>query len=416
MLACRSLAYCPWWYSDVVRHTTHGLRPGILRKALERFGRSSRCGSSFSSQRRSCMLSLAVITGNSSASEAIEQMAVESGIFKVAFQGSPATLTTRGVIRGLGMHDPEVILLDLGDWDSVAALAGQIKESKGQGITIGFRPGWNRLEQLTFEEAGINHLLREPFSTAELETIAYETLHKERGVTNRNILAFLPAKAGGGCSTVAIHAAAGLAKCFPKTVLLIEGDRRSGVYSIMLNLDGRQGLDNALSLGNAMTPGEWHQHVVRIGGFHLLPASPKRRNPLPSWADYYQLLRFGQKQYDYLLVDLPEVVNEATAEVVRSARTVFIVCTPEIASLKMARFRAEELEACEIPPDRIQVVVNRVERGSPVVEDLEDMLERPVFWTLPNDYGELQGAMLESRLASPDSDFSDACRALARKL
>jgi MinD-like ATPase involved in chromosome partitioning or flagellar assembly len=362
------------------------------------------------------MLSLAVITGNSSASDAIEQMAAESGIFKVVFHGSPATLTARGVIRGLGMHDPELILLDIGDWESVAALAGLIKERNCQGITVGFRPGWNRLEQLTFEETGINHLLREPFSVTELETMAYETLHKERGVTNQNILAFLPAKAGGGCSTVAIHTAAGLARSFPKNVLLIEGDRRSGVYSIMLNLEGRQGLDNALSLGNAMTPGEWHQHVVRIGGFHLLPASPKRRSPLPSWADYYQLLRFGQKQYDYLLVDLPEVVNEATAEVVRSARTVFIVCTPEIASLKMARFRAEELEACEIPYDRIQVVVNRLERGSPAVEDLEDMLERPVFWTLPNDYGELQGAILESRLASPDSDFADACRALARKL
>ena len=44
-------------------------------------------------------------------------------------------------------------------------------------------------------------------------------------------------------------------------------------------------------------------------------------------------------QREALLIDLPEVVNEAIAELVRSARSVFIVCTPEMASLKMARFR-----------------------------------------------------------------------------
>jgi Mrp family chromosome partitioning ATPase len=362
------------------------------------------------------MLNIAVLTANSHAAQGIDQIVAESGIFNIVFRGSPEDLATREVVRTLAMQDPELILLDLGNWEAVGVLASQIKERGCRAIMVGFRPAWNRMEQITFEEAGIHYLLREPFSAAEMETMAYETLHKERGVTNSNILAFLPAKAGGGCSTVAIHTAAGLAKSFPKNVLLIEGDRRSGVYSIMLNLDGRQGLDNALALGSSLTPGEWHQQVERIDGFHLLPANRKRRSPLPSWADYYQLLRYAQKQYDYLLVDLPEVVNEATAEVVRSARTVFIVCTPELTSLKMARFRAEELEACEIPSDRIQVVINRVERGGPDVKDLEEMIERPVFWTLPNDYGELNGAVLESRLASPDSAFSESCRALARKL
>ena len=66
-------------------------------------------------------------------------------------------------------------------------------------------------------------------------------------------------------------------------------------------------------------------------------------------------------------------------KLVRCSRSVFIVCTPEIASLKMARFRAEELEVCEIPPDRIRLIVNRWERDSPAAQ-LEKMLERPSVW------------------------------------
>jgi MinD-like ATPase involved in chromosome partitioning or flagellar assembly len=362
------------------------------------------------------MLSLAVLAANSLAGDAIEQMTGETGIFKVVFRSSPTAPNIPAVLRGLKVHDPDLILLELGDWESVVPLASQITFSNFRGITVGFRPSWNGLERTTFENAGIRYLLREPFSTTEIEAVAYEALHKERGVSNRNILTFLPAKAGGGCSTVAIHTAAALANGLMKSVLLIECDRRSGVYSIMLNLDHEQGLDNALQSSDTMTLGEWHRHIESVSGVHLLPANRKRRSHLPSWAEYYQLLQFVQKQYDYLLVDLPEVVNEATAEVVRSARNVFIVCTPEIASLKMARFRAEELEACEIPTDRIGIIVNRWEYDSPDAQQLEEMLERPVFGTLPNDYSHLKAAIMESRLASPDSPFAEACRAFARKL
>jgi pilus assembly protein CpaE len=362
------------------------------------------------------MLSLAVVAANSLACDAIEQMTGEAGIFKVVFRSSPTDLPIPTLVRSLKVHDPDLILLEIGDWESVAPLAGQIGRSSLRGITVGFRPGWNGLERATFDNAGIRYLLREPFSPGEIEAVAYEALHKERGVSNRNILAFLPAKAGGGCSTVAIHTAAALASGLMKNVLLIECDQRSGVYSIMLNLNHPQGLDNALQSSDAMTLGEWHQQIVRVSGVHLLPANPKRRRALPSWAEYYQLLRFVQKQYDYLLVDLPELVNEATAEVVRSARSVFIVCTPEVASLKMARFRAEELEACEIPPDRIRIIVNRWEHDSPDAQQLEEMLERPVFGTLPNDYSHLKAAIMEARLASADSPFAEACRTFARKL
>jgi len=362
------------------------------------------------------MLSLAVLAANSLAGDAIEQMTHESGIFKVVFRGSPTAQPIPALLRALKVHDPDLILLEIGDWESVVPLASQIALCNFRGVTVGFRPNWNELERTAFENAGIRYLLREPFSPVEIETVAYEALHKERGVDNRNIITFLPAKAGGGCSTVAIHTAAALANGLMKNVMVIECDRRSGVYSIMLNLNHQQGLDNALQSSDTMTQGDWHAYIVRVGGVHLLPANPKRRNALPSWEEYYQLLHFVQKQYDYLLVDLPEVVNEATAEVVRSARSVFIVCTPEIASLKMARSRAEELEACEIPPDRIRIIVNRWEHDSPDAQKLEEMLERPVFGTLPNDYSHLKAAIMEARLASPDSPFAEACRTFARKL
>ena len=147
----------------------------------------------------------------------------------------------------------------------------------------------------------------------------------------------------------------------------------------------------------------------------LLLADLKGRGARYSWTDYYNLLRFVQKQYDFVLVDLPEVVDEATAEVVKSARWVFIVCTPEILSLKMAKQRCAELEAFEIPPENVRIVLNRWLGKSLSIQDVEGILERPIFATLPNDDANIQDAILESRLVTSETPFGEGCRALARK-
>jgi MinD-like ATPase involved in chromosome partitioning or flagellar assembly len=358
---------------------------------------------------------VALLTPNALTAAGIEQLTQESGLFKLVFKGSPIP-PVGTVMRALSAHGPEVILLDLGDWDSVSVLAKHIKESKFRGVTIGFRPVWDRQEQLMFEEAGIPYLVRDPFSPADIEAVAYEAIHRKRPVTHENILAFLPAKAGGGCSTVVLNTAAALTQSISKSVLLIEADRRSGVLSIMLNQQARSGLAEALAQIGEMTPVEWQQHCVSAFGMHLLLADPSRRGALPSWADYYQLLRFVQTQYEYVLVDLPEVVNQATAEVVKSARGVFIVCTPEIPSLRMAGYRCAELEACAIPRDNVHIVLNRWESGRLSIPDIEGILERPVFGTLPNDYAKVKKAIIESRLVSPNSKFAEGCRTLAQKL
>ncbi len=359
------------------------------------------------------MLGLAVLTPNASAAHAIEVLVEESGGFHIVFKGSP--LPAHNVVRTLYTHRPEITLLDINDWDSVSRLALELKDGVGTAV-VGFRSDWNRDEQLAFEQAGIRDLVREPFNFAEMEAALFEALHRDRPVANHNILAFLPAKAGGGCSTVALNTAAALVSDLKKKVLLIESDRRSGVLSILLNLEDRVGLREALENAATMTAVQWQQTRAEIAGVHLLLANPGRRGPVPSWGDYYQLLYAMQKDYDYIVVDMPEVVNDATAEIVRTARGVFIVCEPELPSLKLAKHRCVELEACGMSRDNIHVVVNRWERNRVKIEDVEAATGRPVFATIPNDYSHVKNAVLQSRLVHPNSAFAKGCEALARKV
>jgi Mrp family chromosome partitioning ATPase len=359
------------------------------------------------------MLGLAVLTQNANTAHSIGLMVQQAGGFKLVFNGSP--VPAHVAIRTLYIHRPELALLDLSDWGAVSKLAHELKEEIGTAV-VGFRSDWNRSEQLTFEEAGIRDLVRDPFSFGEMETAAFEALHRDRPVLNENILAFLPAKAGGGSSTVALNTAAALVHGQGKKVLLIESDRRSGVLSILLNLEDRAGLREALEHAGGMSTIEWQQTRAEVAGIHLLLASPGRRGPLPSWGDYYQLLFSLQKEYDFIVVDMPEVVNDATAEIVRSARGVFIVCEPELPSLRLAKYRCAELESCGMSREDIHVVVNRWERGRVRIEDVEAATGRPVFATIPNDYSHVKNAVLQSRLVHSSSPFAKGCDALARKL
>lgn len=361
------------------------------------------------------MLRLAVVTPNPVAADAIEMLTMESGAFQPCFKLTPVP-HPKEIIRTLAVQNPSIVLLDLGDWIEAANIAREIQINLTDTVIIGFLPRWDRTEQLAFEEAGILDLLKEPFSPGDIEAAAYEAIHRRYPVNHENILAFVPAKAGGGCSTVALHVAAAIAGT-NKKVLLVECDQRSGPLSIMLNLERHKGLPEALAYnGHALSPLEWRDVTARIKGLDLLLSDPHRRGRLPSWADYYQLLLYIQKQYDYIVVDLPEVINQATAEFVRNSRAVFVVCQPELPSVKLAKLRRTELESCEIPADNVKVLINRWERGRLSVDNIQKVVEGPVFATLPNDYKEIRNSVLETRLASPGSSFSRACETLARNI
>jgi len=365
------------------------------------------------------MLNLAILTRDPALCSVLEQIALESGVFQVSASISPLPSPPE-ILRVLRTQIPDVVLLDLSDWELVAPLARILKQAELSGVIVGISHRWTRSEQLDFEEVGILELLPAPFSPAQLEAKVYDALHREKPVQHQNLLAFLPSKAGGGSSTVALNTAAALvnhtSQGEPKKVLLIEADSRSGVFSILLNLKDSAGLPEALRSAAEMTGLEWSRSVVQVAGIHLLPAHPVRRGPLPTWADYYQLLRFASDRYDYIVVDLPEVINSATTELVRAARATFITCTPEVPSLAMASLRASELDAFEIPREKVKVLVNRYERGTLSMEEIERILARPVFATLPNEYREVKKSIMESRLVSTSSSFGKSCAALAQKI
>ena len=137
---------------------------------------------------------------------------------------------------------------------------------------------------------------------------------------------------------------------------------------------------------------------------------------MPSWANYHHLLDFAARLYDHIVVDLPEVINDATVEAVRRARQVFIVCTPELPSLALAPHRIEELTSRGIPAQKISLVLNRWQKGEIGESDLQEMLKHPVAAVLENDYRTVATAFADRTMVSRASKLGKSFSAFSRRL
>ncbi len=143
------------------------------------------------------MLNLAILTRDQALCGELEELACQSGVFKVSVRIAPLPSSAE-ILRILRNQIPDVILLDLSDWETVSSLATKIHEAELRGAVVGVGHRWTRSEQLEFEAAGILEVIPAPVSAAQLEAKVYDALHQAKPIEHSNVLSFLPSKAGSG--------------------------------------------------------------------------------------------------------------------------------------------------------------------------------------------------------------------------
>jgi pilus assembly protein CpaE len=348
-----------------------------------------------------------------SANRAIERLAGDSGLVTI-----PKTFSTYPSNYELTVlfntHDPDIVLMDLSEWERASATASMIHTLDPEVAIVGFGAGWANQTKARCEQAGISELLISPVTLKDFQASIHQGIQKRRSGLMENLVAFLPAKAGCGCTTVALNTAGRLAADLRQKVLLLEADLNSGVLSILLDVEARQSLLDALENSSQLDYSLWSSYVVQKHGIDLLLST--RSKPLPSWSNYHHLLEFARPRYGTMVVDLPEVVNDATEEILRRAKFVFVVCTPEMPPLKLAQRRCMELESRGVPASRIGIIVNRW-RASDIKEaDVENVLEHGVAAIFPNDYASVQEATRNCRLVDTETELGKTYLSLARIL
>jgi pilus assembly protein CpaE len=211
----------------------------------------------------------------------------------------------------------------------------------------------------------------------------------------------MPAKPGCGATTVATYATAMAAELSTEPTLLLDFDIRLGVTSFLLKAEGAHTIVDALLQADRLDVDIWSGLVSQIKNLHMLGSGPMDFSRHVSTERFMELLDFALRRYSMAAVDLPGTMEDQECETLLRAKHIYLVCTPDIGALHVARRKASWLQDLRLT-DKVSVVLNCVERRSTLsVDDIQRIVQLPVRHLLPASASEItravqKGAVLET--------------------
>jgi Flp pilus assembly CpaE family ATPase len=165
-----------------------------------------------------------------------------------------------------------------------------------------------------------------------------------------------------------------------------------------------------------MDPGLWQQLVTQRGNLDILHSGKINPGVRIENAQMKDLLEFARKTYKAVCVDLSGNLEKFSLEVMAESKRIFLVCTPEISSLHLAREKHQFLKRLDMG-DKVSVLLNRMtKRPLITAEQIEQQLGLPVTMSLSNDYNGVHRALTAGQEVDPKSELGAQYARFANKI
>jgi pilus assembly protein CpaE len=231
-----------------------------------------------------------------------------------------------------------------------------------------------------------------------------------------DVFSFLPAKAGVGTSTIALNAALALSRLPETNVLLSDFDLNSGMIRFMLKLDNAYCVTDAAEHSLEMDESLWPSMVTTHGNLDVLHAGKLNPDFRIEPTQIRHLLEFMRRNYNALCFDMSGNLERYSLEIMHESKRIFLICTPEIPSLHLAREKYLYLKQLDLA-DRVAIVLNRCQKRPLITpEQIEELLGVSIFMTFVNDYQGVQRAMTAGRWVEPATELGKQFTTLAHSI
>ncbi len=302
-----------------------------------------------------------------------------------------------GLIQAAASMQPPIHVIGLHHLTEPEAVIRSFRAGAAEFLAAPFDPGAQR------EAAARIRKLREPDPAAQRES--------------GNLLAFTSAKPGSGATTLALQCAFALRKAAGGRVLLVDLDTQSGLLAFHLRLQPTYTIFDAIECSSRLDPGAWQALTASAGGIDLLAAPDQPGSGSVDSNGLHEVFEYSRTLYDWVVLDLPPVFNRLSLFVLSEVESAFLVATPDLVSLHMARRAVGFLGQLGFSRDRFQIIVNRHDRRKDLaVADMEKIFNCPVFATLPEDPRAVHRMVTRVEPLGKDSELSRALGQLAAKV
>ena len=323
--------------------------------------------------------------------------------------------------RTLRAHAPHVVFLCVEALSDALVVRSGIERTVPGVPIVAFGRSASQHVLMELMKIGVREFLALPFSSETLLELAdriEEQLAKNplSFDTTDLMLSFLPAKPGVGASTLALNLSIALSRCRDTKVLLADFDLNSGLIAFMLKISGPYSLVDAADKSAELDENLWPQLVTKVGDLDVLPSGRSEPGARIQPAQIQTLLTFARRHYGAICVDLSGNMEKYSVELMQESKQIFLVTTPEIPPLHLARERYIFLRQLDLG-DRVSVLLNRWQkRNAMSVSQIEDLLEVPVYETFPNSYNQVHQALVSGSPIDAGSELGKRIAALANRI
>jgi len=302
-------------------------------------------------------------------------------------------------------HSADAVVVNLADHNQVCRSIGRLGVERPHLPLIGLHSFCDQGLLLDLMQLGVRELWFQPLKIDQMQNAVNRLLQLKTAAASPGagrLLAFLPARGGCGSTSLAITAAAFIQRR-KGPVLFADFDFHNSIVAFWLKLEARHGFQEALERAHWLDDTLWKSMVLPFAGLDVL-TSPQAAGPvLFSSSETSGVLEYARRNYSFVVVDLPEAIYTSCWEVLDRADVTYLVVTPEMASLYLARRKVAQLVNHGIPRDRIQVLLNRVTATDLQAGEVEKFLTLPVAATFDNQYKVVTKAFADGRMISDSS-------------
>jgi pilus assembly protein CpaE len=207
---------------------------------------------------------------------------------------------------------------------------------------------------------------------------------KEGGV----IVVFGP-KGGIGTTTLAVNLAVALhQRPDASRTILVDASLQFGDVGVFLNLPPNRNITDLCATIEDLDPDSIDTSAVaHASGIKVLLAPPRPEMADLVSPDYLKrILEELRRQYDFIVVDTATIINDTILTALDLADRIVLIATPDIPSIKNARLFFEITDALNYSPNKIMLVLNKMDRRSGITAQMiEDNIRHQVVGQIPLD-------------------------------
>lgn len=292
---------------------------------------------------------------------------------------------------------PDIIFLSLEDAEAAEQISKQIDHEFASMQRVALGEGEEPAMFRFALQLRMTDLLTSPFDddhfVDSLKRLAeHLAVHPATTGNPGKVYAFVPAKGGVGATTIASAAARAFAEVPASKVLLADFDISSGTTGFVFNTEHAYSINDAAGRNKELDDETWQRLVKRVGNVDLLLSGAPMLDDGIVAQQIGSVLDFARRTYSIVGADVSDTLDERSLAVMREANEVFLVTTPDLASLRMAKLKVLALHRLEWE-DKTKLLLNRVTKRMDLsIEEIEATVGLPVFATFPCNYGDVTRA------------------------